>query len=92
MGSYFGSELCPVDIDVDGTTDFLLVAAPFYHVHGQEGRVYVYRLNKQVGESLSSLRLWLLSLGRGDGGQARLGPALRRKAATGQCSGRTAAR
>lgn len=50
MGSYFGSELCPVDIDMDGTTDFLLVAAPFYHVHGQEGRVYVYRVNQQVGE------------------------------------------
>ncbi|XP_069339207.1 integrin alpha-E [Eulemur rufifrons] len=49
MGSYFGSELCPVDIDMDGTTDFLLVAAPFYHVHREEGRVYVYRLNKQDG-------------------------------------------
>nr|KAF6415945.1 hypothetical protein HJG59_006964 [Molossus molossus] len=55
MGSYFGSELCPVDIDMDGTTDFLLVAAPFYHVHGQEGRVYVYRVNKQDGSfSLAS--------------------------------------
>ncbi|XP_045382023.1 integrin alpha-E isoform X2 [Lemur catta] len=49
MGSYFGSELCPVDIDMDGTTDFLLVAAPFYHIHREEGRVYVYRLNKQDG-------------------------------------------
>ncbi|XP_004433494.1 PREDICTED: integrin alpha-E isoform X1 [Ceratotherium simum simum] len=49
MGSYFGSELCPVDLDMDGTTDFLLVAAPFYHVHGEEGRVYVYRLNEQNG-------------------------------------------
>ncbi|XP_045680584.1 integrin alpha-E [Phyllostomus hastatus] len=49
MGSYFGSELCPMDIDMDGTTDLLLVAAPFYHIHGQEGRVYVYRLNKQDG-------------------------------------------
>ncbi|ELK03719.1 Integrin alpha-E [Pteropus alecto] len=49
MGSYFGSELCPVDINMDGITDFLLVAAPFYHIHGQEGRVYVYRLNKQDG-------------------------------------------
>lgn len=53
MGSYFGSELCPVDIDMDGTTDLLLVAAPFYHVRGQEGRVYVYRLHEQVGESPS---------------------------------------
>ncbi|XP_041580777.1 integrin alpha-E isoform X2 [Vulpes lagopus] len=49
MGSYFGSELCPVDVDMDGTTDFLLVAAPFYHVHGEEGRVYVYHLNEQNG-------------------------------------------
>ncbi|XP_053426699.1 integrin alpha-E [Nycticebus coucang] len=49
MGSYFGSELCPVDIDMDGTTDFLLVAAPFYHIHREEGRVYVYRLNEQDG-------------------------------------------
>ncbi|XP_017527099.3 integrin alpha-E isoform X1 [Manis javanica] len=49
IGSYFGSELCPVDIDMDGTTDLLLVAAPFYHIHGQEGRVYMYRLNEQDG-------------------------------------------
>lgn len=48
MGSYFGSELCPVDIDTDGTTDFLLVAAPFYHIRGEEGRVYVYHVHKQV--------------------------------------------
>nr|XP_048304659.1 integrin alpha-E [Myodes glareolus] len=47
MGSYFGSELCPVDIDMDGTTDFLLVAAPFYHIRGEEGRVYVYHVHMQ---------------------------------------------
>lgn len=66
MGSYFGSELCPVDIDMDGTTDLLLVAAPFYHVHREEGRVYVYHLNEQVGVSIfaGSLGLWLLSLVR----------------------------
>lgn len=92
MGSYFGSELCPVDIDMDGTTDFLLVAAPFYHVHGQEGRVYVYRLNKQVGESPGLRRLWLLSLGRGDGGRTRPGHALCQKTVTGKCSGRVATR
>ncbi|XP_029413325.1 integrin alpha-E isoform X2 [Nannospalax galili] len=49
MGSYFGSELCPVDVDMDGTTDFLLVAAPFYHIRGEEGRVYVYRVHEQDG-------------------------------------------
>lgn len=48
MGSYFGSELCPVDIDMDGTTDFLLVAAPFYHIRGEEGKVYVYHVHEQV--------------------------------------------
>ncbi|XP_031207607.1 integrin alpha-E isoform X4 [Mastomys coucha] len=47
MGSYFGSVLCPVDINMDGTTDFLLVAAPFYHIRGEEGRVYVYRVHEQ---------------------------------------------
>nr|ABD49099.1 integrin alpha E [Mus musculus] len=47
MGSYFGSVLCPVDIDMDGTTDFLLVAAPFYHIRGEEGRVYVYQVPEQ---------------------------------------------
>lgn len=64
MGSYFGSELCPVDIDMDGTTDLLLVAAPFYHIHGEEGRVYVYHLTEQVRVSMfaSLLRLWVLSL------------------------------
>ncbi|XP_044525414.1 integrin alpha-E [Gracilinanus agilis] len=47
MGSYFGSELCPLDVDMDGTTDHLLVGAPFYHLRGEEGRVYVYRLGGQ---------------------------------------------
>ncbi|KAM6163682.1 integrin alpha-E [Rhynchocyon petersi] len=47
MGSYFGSELCSVDVDMDGMTDILLVAAPFYHNHREEGRVYLYRLNKK---------------------------------------------
>ncbi|XP_057570241.1 integrin alpha-E [Hippopotamus amphibius kiboko] len=56
MGSYFGSELCPVDVDMDGTTDLLLVAAPFYHVQGEEGRVHVYRVNKQDG-SFSLVRM-----------------------------------
>ncbi|XP_042555390.1 integrin alpha-E [Dipodomys spectabilis] len=49
MGSYFGSELCPVDVDMDGITDFLLVAAPFFHIRREEGRVYVYQLHEQDG-------------------------------------------
>ncbi|XP_063300414.1 integrin alpha-E [Pelobates fuscus] len=45
LGSYFGFELCTVDIETDGYTDFLLVGAPFYHIQGEEGKVYVYKIN-----------------------------------------------
>ncbi|XP_050785625.1 integrin alpha-E isoform X3 [Gopherus flavomarginatus] len=44
VGSYFGSELCSVDVNQDGKTDYLLVGAPLYHIHGEEGQVYVYQL------------------------------------------------
>ncbi|XP_051891483.1 integrin alpha-E-like [Pristis pectinata] len=47
LGSYFGSELCPFDINGDLVTDFLLVGAPFFHVRGEEGIVYVYHLNEK---------------------------------------------
>ncbi|XP_069767351.1 integrin alpha-E-like isoform X2 [Narcine bancroftii] len=47
LGSYFGSELCPLDINGDLVTDFLLVGAPFFHIRGEEGIVYVYHLNEQ---------------------------------------------
>ncbi|KAM9614902.1 integrin alpha-E isoform 1-T1 [Morphnus guianensis] len=49
VGSYFGSELCPLDVNHDGVTDLLLVGAPFYHIRGEEGRVYVYRLETESG-------------------------------------------
>ncbi|XP_043935913.1 integrin alpha-10 [Protopterus annectens] len=44
IGSYFGSELCPVDVDGNGSTDVLLVAAPMYLGAGNKetGRVYIY--------------------------------------------------
>ncbi|XP_066492538.1 integrin alpha-E [Tiliqua scincoides] len=47
IGSYFGSELCPLDIDQDGLTDYLLVGAPFFHILGEEGKVYIYHLDKE---------------------------------------------
>ncbi|KAM6338303.1 LOW QUALITY PROTEIN: integrin alpha-E [Alca torda] len=46
VGSYFGSELCPLDVNLDGVTDLLLVGAPFYRIE-EEGRVYVYRLETE---------------------------------------------
>eukprot|EP00062_Callorhinchus_milii_P011610 gi/632957754/ref/XP_007894658.1/ PREDICTED: integrin alpha-E-like [Callorhinchus milii] len=47
LGSYFGSELCALDLNRDGATDYLLVGAPFYHKQGEEGIVYVYHLNEK---------------------------------------------
>ncbi|XP_072004828.1 integrin alpha-11 isoform X1 [Engystomops pustulosus] len=43
IGSYFGSEICSVDVDGDGVTDVLLVGAPMFFSDGRErGRVSVY--------------------------------------------------
>uniref|UniRef100_A0A3Q4BSD9 VWFA domain-containing protein n=1 Tax=Mola mola TaxID=94237 RepID=A0A3Q4BSD9_MOLML len=43
IGSYFGSELLSMDIDGDGKTDVLLVAAPMFYSKGWErGKVYIY--------------------------------------------------
>ncbi|XP_041052741.1 integrin alpha-E-like isoform X2 [Carcharodon carcharias] len=56
LGSYFGSELCSIDVNNDSVTDYLLVGAPFFHVQGEEGMVYVYRLNdKNTFEDKESL-------------------------------------
>uniref|UniRef100_A0A8C5HUJ5 VWFA domain-containing protein n=1 Tax=Gouania willdenowi TaxID=441366 RepID=A0A8C5HUJ5_GOUWI len=50
IGSYYGSEIAPVDIDGDGITDNLLVAAPMFFSGGLEkGKVYIYRLTELVG-------------------------------------------
>ncbi|KAJ8002028.1 hypothetical protein DPEC_G00175550 [Dallia pectoralis] len=48
IGSYFGAELCSVDIDSDGNTDFLLVGAPLFHQPQREGKIYVYRLTDKL--------------------------------------------
>ncbi|XP_052435407.1 integrin alpha-10 [Carassius gibelio] len=47
IGSYFGSEVCVVDVDQDGITDILLVAAPMFLGAGNKetGKVYVYCLD-----------------------------------------------
>ncbi|XP_036069753.1 integrin alpha-D isoform X2 [Oryzias melastigma] len=56
VGSYFGAEICTVDIDSDDSTDFLLVGAPMFYqpLQKTEGKVYVYALtNKQLEMRLS---------------------------------------
>lgn len=47
IGSYFGSEVCVVDVDQDGITDILLIAAPMFLGAGNKetGKVYIYCLD-----------------------------------------------
>ncbi|XP_054431340.1 integrin alpha-2 [Pteronotus mesoamericanus] len=50
VGSYFGSVLCSVDVDRDGSTDVLLVGAPMYMnaLKKEEGRVYLFTITKGI--------------------------------------------
>ncbi|KAL0965810.1 hypothetical protein UPYG_G00286070, partial [Umbra pygmaea] len=50
IGSYYGSVLCPLDVDKDGVSDLLLVGAPmFMSKQKQEnGRVYVLDFTKGI--------------------------------------------
>ncbi|KAJ7308798.1 hypothetical protein JRQ81_008064 [Phrynocephalus forsythii] len=57
IGSYYGSEICPLDINQDGLTDHLVVGAPFFHLHGEEGKVYVYRLDPESNQFTSERHL-----------------------------------
>ncbi|XP_051236765.1 integrin alpha-11 isoform X1 [Dicentrarchus labrax] len=49
IGSYFGSELLSMDVDGNGQTDVLLVAAPMFYSQGWErGKVYLYSVTPQT--------------------------------------------
>uniref|UniRef100_A0AAQ4RIY4 Integrin subunit alpha 2 n=1 Tax=Gasterosteus aculeatus aculeatus TaxID=481459 RepID=A0AAQ4RIY4_GASAC len=50
IGSYFGSVLCPLDVDRDSVTDLLLVGAPMYmsDEKREEGRVYLFSVTKGI--------------------------------------------
>ncbi|XP_054850830.1 integrin alpha-M-like isoform X2 [Eublepharis macularius] len=45
VGSYFGAELCSVDLDADGNTDLILIGAPLYYNRIQGGLVDVYSIS-----------------------------------------------
>ncbi|KAM9363270.1 integrin alpha-L [Symphorus nematophorus] len=65
IGSYFGAELCSVDVDSDSNTDFLLVGAPLFYQpqEKKEGQIYVYTLTDEM-ELKSSLNVTAPSMGR----------------------------
>ncbi|XP_071396311.1 integrin alpha-L-like [Centroberyx affinis] len=65
IGSYFGAELCTVDVDSDSNTDFLLVGAPLFHQSQEkrEGQISVYALTHEL-ELKSVMTLSVASRGR----------------------------
>ncbi|XP_004856223.1 integrin alpha-L isoform X2 [Heterocephalus glaber] len=48
VGSYFGGELCGIDMDQDGETELLLIGAPLFYGEQRGGRVFIYQ-RKQLG-------------------------------------------
>lgn len=43
IGSYFGGELCSIDLDQDGETELLLIGAPLFYGEQRGGRVFIYQ-------------------------------------------------
>ncbi|XP_050629401.1 integrin alpha-M isoform X1 [Macaca thibetana thibetana] len=41
IGAYFGASLCSVDVDSNGSTDLVLIGAPYYYEQTRGGRVSV---------------------------------------------------
>ncbi|XP_067084034.1 integrin alpha-2-like [Osmerus mordax] len=72
IGSYFGSVLCPLDVDRDGVSDLLLVAAPMFmsDLRKEQGVVYLYSVTKGVLSDHGVLQ------GPAPGENARFGTAL----------------
>ncbi|XP_069507828.1 integrin alpha-D-like isoform X2 [Ambystoma mexicanum] len=48
VGSYFGAELCTLDMKGDGITDLLLIAAPVYQSQQASGIVLVYKFSRST--------------------------------------------
>ncbi|CAM4706536.1 unnamed protein product [Leuciscus chuanchicus] len=48
IGSYFGAEVCVVDLNSDSITDLLLVSAPTYIESDREGLVFVYIVTRRA--------------------------------------------
>uniref|UniRef100_A0A673X1P5 Integrin alpha-2-like n=1 Tax=Salmo trutta TaxID=8032 RepID=A0A673X1P5_SALTR len=72
IGSYFGSVLCPLDVDKDGTSDVLLVGAPMFmnDLKKEQGRVYLFSVTKGILSEQGFL------VGLSPGENARFGTAI----------------
>uniref|UniRef100_A0A6I8PCS1 Integrin subunit alpha L n=1 Tax=Ornithorhynchus anatinus TaxID=9258 RepID=A0A6I8PCS1_ORNAN len=56
IGSYFGGELCGVDVKGDGETELLLVGVPLFYGGRRGGRVLVYHWNQAQFQKLLELQ------------------------------------
>ncbi|KAM8777560.1 integrin alpha-L [Rhynchonycteris naso] len=54
IGSYFGGELCGMDMDQDGETELLLIGAPLFYGEQRGGRVFIYQ-RKELGFEVVSV-------------------------------------
>ncbi|KAI2645571.1 Integrin alpha-M [Labeo rohita] len=75
IGSYFGAELCVVDLNSDSRTDLLLVSAPTYIEPDQEGKVFVYTFNRRSSFIFSDTVLVGMAGQRGRFGSSLASPA-----------------
>ncbi|XP_065132888.1 integrin alpha-M-like [Paramisgurnus dabryanus] len=74
-GSYFGAEVCVVDLDSDRNTDLLLVSAPTYTEGDREGNVFVYSYSHRPLFTFSDTVLVGMAGQRGRFGAALASPA-----------------
>lgn len=56
IGSYFGGELCSVDLDQDGEAELLLIGAPLFFGEQRGGRVFTYQRRQSLFEMVSELQ------------------------------------
>ncbi|XP_052053938.1 integrin alpha-L isoform X1 [Apodemus sylvaticus] len=56
IGSYFGGELCSIDLDQDGEVELLLIGAPLFYGEQRGGRVLTYQRRQLLFEMVSELQ------------------------------------
>uniref|UniRef100_A0A673G9C4 Integrin alpha-M-like n=1 Tax=Sinocyclocheilus rhinocerous TaxID=307959 RepID=A0A673G9C4_9TELE len=75
IGSYFGAEVCVVDLNSDSGTDLLLVSAPTYMEPDWEGKVFVYTISRRSYFIFSGMVLVGMAGQRGRFGSSLASPA-----------------
>ncbi|TSK14506.1 Integrin alpha-X [Bagarius yarrelli] len=56
IGAYYGAEVCVVDLDLNNSTDLLLVSAPLHNEKDQEGKVFIYTFLKSSVSQVSQVK------------------------------------